>query len=356
MYRVLIVDGDPLMREALSLMVGRVENFSPALAVGDGLKAVEFCRREPVDLVLMEVMLPGLSGLAAAGRILEARPSAALVIISAYRDFGFAREALKLNIREYLSKPVRFESLREVLLNHKKEPSVIVNQQLAELMEIVKDRDLKRAYYELKPVAASIRNLAGRNPERLRDILNQVGRSLIDSLDAFEPERTGLADLPPINPALLSSDQSVELWLFKALDYVLWQYGLQRYPFLEKVYMFIESRIQENIGLNDIVEHCAVSQAHLSRIFRKQFKVSVMEYLHLKKLNLAKTYFTFTDHSASEVAFRLGYNESAYFSKVFKKYERDTVRQYKQRLGEDRPDLPADIEAILSGFSYDNEQ
>lgn len=147
----------------------------------------------------------------------------------------------------------------------------------------------------------------------------------------------------------------MELWLFKALDYVLWQYGLQRYPFLEKVYLFIESRIQENIGLNDIVEHCAVSQAHLSRIFRKQFKVSVMEYLHLKKLNLAKTYFTFTDHSASEVAFRLGYNESAYFSKVFKKYERDTVRQYKQRLGDDRPDLPSDIDDLLSGLSGDGE-
>ncbi|MDR0738778.1 MAG: hypothetical protein LBF33_01330, partial [Oscillospiraceae bacterium] len=61
-------------------------------------------------------------------------------------------------------------------------------------------------------------------------------------------------------------------------------------------------------------------------------------------------------HSASEVAFRLGYNESAYFSKVFKKYERDTVRQYKQRLGEDRPDLSSDIDDLLPRFGRDNEQ
>ena len=153
----------------------------------------------------------------------------------------------------------------------------------------------------------------------------------------------------------MSSDQSVELWLFKALDYVLRQDGLQRYQFWEKVYMFIESRIQENIGLNDIVEHCAVSQAHLSRILRKQFKAGVIEYIHLKKLNLAKTYFTFTDHSASEVTFRLGYNESAYFSKAVKKYERDTVRQNKQRLDDDRPDFPSDIKAILSGSGGDGE-
>ena len=345
MYRVLIADYDPLMRQALSVMVSRVENFEAAYCVGDGAKAVEVCLSEKVDVVMMDIVLPTMSGLTAAGRILEARPNTIVVIISAYSDFGFAREAMKLNIREYLSKPVRFETIKTLLLNHKKEPALAVHNQLADLMEIVKDRDLKRAYYELKPVAASIRKLAGLNHERLREILNQVGRSLIDSLDAFEPERTGLADLPPINPALLSTDQSVELWLFRALDYVLWQYGLQRYPFLEKVYLFIESRIQENIGLNDIVAHCAVSQAHLSRIFRKQFKVSVIEYLHLKKMNLAKAYFTFTDHSASEVAFRLGYNESAYFSKVFKKYERGTVRQYKQQLDAGRPELP-DLEKI----------
>jgi len=355
MYRVLIADSDPLMREALSAMVARVDNFETAWTVGDGPRAVELCREGGVDLVLMDVMLPGLTGLAAAGQILAASPEIVIVIISAYSDFGFAREAMKLNIREYLSKPVRFETLRDVLLNHKKEPVIEVHKQLADLLEIVKDRDLKRAYYELRPVAVSIRKLAGRNPERLREILNQVGRSLIDSLDAFEPERTGLADLPPINPALLSSDQSVELWLFRALDYVLWQYGLQRYPFLEKVYLFIESRIQENIGLNDIVAECAVSQAHLSRIFRKQFKVSVMEYLHLKKLNLAKAYFTFTDHSASEVAFKLGYNESAYFSKVFKKYERGTVSQYKQQLGGERLETPPDLEKFLPPLSGENE-
>lgn len=107
MYRVLIVDGDPLMREALSVMISRVENFSTAAAVGDGARAVEICREERIEIVLMDVMLPGGSGLAVAGQILTARPETAIVIISAYSDFGFAREAMKLNIREYLSKPVR---------------------------------------------------------------------------------------------------------------------------------------------------------------------------------------------------------------------------------------------------------
>lgn len=333
MYRVLVADNDCLMRVALGGMVNGVENFTLAYSVGQGERAVDICRKSPVDIVLMEFMLPDMSGLEAAERILRANPSVAVSFISAYRNFDFARQAFHLRIKDCLLKPVSLAQIRALLLSHEKSPVGSTQEYLDYLLDLVRDRDLKRAYYELRPVAATIRSLAGSDSEKLREILNNIGRRLIDTVDAFEPERTGLADLPPINPSLLSSDQSVELWLFRALDYVLWQSGLQNHPFLEKVYRFIESRLQENIGLNDIVVQCSISQAHLSRIFRKQFKVSVMEYLHLKKMNLAKAYLVFTDHSASEVAFRLGYNESSYFSKVFKKYERGTVRQFRQQLG-----------------------
>ena len=60
----------------------------------------------------------------------------------------------------------------------------------------------------------------------------------------------------------------------------------------------------------------------------------------MRKIYLAKGYFYFTDDSIAEVAFRLGYNESSYFSKVFKKvtgmspkeYENMTVKQYKAQI------------------------
>ena len=51
----------------------------------------------------------------------------------------------------------------------------------------------------------------------------------------------------------------------------------------------------------------------------------------MRKLHLAKGYFYFTEDSIAEVAFRLGYNESSYFSKVFKKFENMTVKQYKEK-------------------------
>ena len=49
-------------------------------------------------------------------------------------------------------------------------------------------------------------------------------------------------------------------------------------------------------------------------------------------MHLAKGYFYFTEDSIADVAFRLGYNESSYFSKVFKKYEKMTVKEYKNKI------------------------
>jgi two-component system response regulator YesN len=53
-----------------------------------------------------------------------------------------------------------------------------------------------------------------------------------------------------------------------------------------------------------------------------------MEYIHMKKLSLAKAYLLFTEYPVSEVSALTGYNERSYFGKVFKKFEQKTVKEY----------------------------
>ena len=125
---------------------------------------------------------------------------------------------------------------------------------------------------------------------------------------------------------------TTELWLFRVIDYIFQKNSSNRYPLLHNVFLYIENNIKSDISLNKIIENCAISQGYLSRIFKEQFQVSVMEYLHMRKIYLAKGYFYFTDDSIAEVAFRLGYNESSYLSKVFKKYENMTVKQYRAQI------------------------
>ena len=57
------------------------------------------------------------------------------------------------------------------------------------------------------------------------------------------------------------------------------------------VFLYIESNIKSEISLNKIITNCSISQGYLSRIFREQFQISVMEYLHMRKIYLAKDIF-----------------------------------------------------------------
>lgn len=160
----------------------------------------------------------------------------------------------------------------------------------------------------------------------------QIGENLINSVQLLNKKPKKLNELFPMEEDLGNEKRFLEFWLFKVMNYVFQQNSIKKYSILNDVFSYIENNIEEEIGLNEIINNCSVSQGYLSRIFKRQFNISVMEYLHMRKINMAKSYFCFTDLSITDVAFKLGYNESSYFSKVFKKYENTTVYKYKKML------------------------
>ncbi|WP_454206159.1 helix-turn-helix domain-containing protein [Peptoniphilus sp. Marseille-Q6390] len=78
------------------------------------------------------------------------------------------------------------------------------------------------------------------------------------------------------------------------------------------------------------MKECNISQGYLSRLFKNEYNLTVVNYIHLKKINLAKEYILLENSSVLDIAFNLGYNEYGYFSKVFKKYEKMTVEQFRK--------------------------
>ncbi|MBZ8141231.1 DNA-binding response regulator [Rubrivivax gelatinosus] len=112
---VLIVDDEPLARLRLRTLLGAVAQ--PLLAVaGEAASAEEamaWLRREPVDLLLLDVRMPGRGGLALAAALqgLPRRP--AVVFVSAHGEH--ALEAFDVEAVDYLTKPVRLERLQAAL-------------------------------------------------------------------------------------------------------------------------------------------------------------------------------------------------------------------------------------------------
>lgn len=332
MYRVLVADGEYVTREALRVIIGTVEGFEAAHVVANGKKAVELCCSTPVDIAFLAEVMPGMPGLVAAKYIHARVPTLPLVLVTTTDSATFVREALQYNVNGYVTKPVSIGAVRDILLAHKSSHA-FESPALAEaLREVIAARDFARAYECIPTFASEILARAGEGGKERRALLERLGQNLFAFPDCFV--ETGKAgDTPPVlDERRLAVGSGVALNLFELFDAIFRHNCLADYPVFGTAFSFVDTNISKKIGLEDIVGNAAASQTHVSRIFKRYFNLSVMDYLHLRKIHVAKMRFTYAGHSASQVAFALGYNETGYFSKVFKKYEHMTVQQYKASL------------------------
>ncbi len=116
MSRLLVVDDTPIIRSTIVDVVTKGGlGFSTIREACNGAEAIEQARREAPDVVLMDIRMPGVDGLEAAGVIRTEHPEARIVFLSAYDDFAYVQRALKLGAIDYLLKPIRPSALREIL-------------------------------------------------------------------------------------------------------------------------------------------------------------------------------------------------------------------------------------------------
>lgn len=138
MYKILVVDDEPIAVESVDFMIRR--NFNDQFQIKtctSGKQAVEICRWFYPDIVIMDVDMPGISGLEAIRQIREQNNLTVFVILSAYDYFDYAQEALKLGVADYILKPMSEERLIKMLdkLLEKLETQQSTQQQSLEQQE-----------------------------------------------------------------------------------------------------------------------------------------------------------------------------------------------------------------------------
>ena len=113
MGTILVVDDDRTTRHLIALQL-RGAGHSVAQA-GDGKKALEKARREPFDLVVLDVWMPGMDGLELLEKLRELRPPPRVVMMTADDASETLLRAIQRHAYRYLSKPVEPAQLLEVV-------------------------------------------------------------------------------------------------------------------------------------------------------------------------------------------------------------------------------------------------
>lgn len=116
MIRLLLADDERIIREGIERMIPcRELGIEITASCANALSALDSMTDALPDILLTDIKMPGMDGLALIERALTLKPDLQCVILSGYEEFDFARKAMGLGVKEYLLKPCDPQELREVL-------------------------------------------------------------------------------------------------------------------------------------------------------------------------------------------------------------------------------------------------
>ena len=409
--KVFLADDEIVVREGIR------ESFpwdeTPYTLVGeapDGEMALPIIRDTNPDIVITDIRMPFMDGIELC-RILRAQmPWIGIIVLSGYDEFEYARQCIRLGVREYLVKPINAENLREALdkvseqLKEERktiEHAASLRARLGSDEQLVKEKLIASIYSEeaaaedshsvlkhlhsmgcnviapfyavvdaaFDPVgkgqeaafnlsessggvmhASSSRTGAallvlGDNAGDAEERAYAFATSLVRELERIgcDKIRVGIGDIVDTPEEILKSfktarhirhilvertDEKPMILGTREMGEVSDDPGTSKVISDAKLYMS-EHFTDPNLMLQDVAKSVNMSNSRFSTVFSQQNGQTFTEYLISLRLGKAKEMLRTTGVKSTQIARECGYNDSHYFSYIFKKNVGITPSEYR---------------------------
>lgn len=116
MYKVVIIDDEPVIAEGLSRGIRWEQWDCRVVATAENAQeGIEVIRRERPDILFTDIRMPGMDGLTMVAALKSEHPDMQITILTGFRDFEYAREAIRLGVTRFLLKPSKMDELQEAI-------------------------------------------------------------------------------------------------------------------------------------------------------------------------------------------------------------------------------------------------
>src|SRR4030042_843229 len=164
--KILVADDEKSMREFLEIMLKK-ENYKVSLA-SNGEEVLRCIEKDSIDLVLMDIRMPRLDGIAALREIKAISPETVVIMITAYASADTAIKAMKEGAYDYITKPFKVDEIKLIIKNALEKKNLQKENIL--LKQVVRDRYV-------------FDNIIGQSPKML---------ALYDLLEKVAPTKTNV--------------------------------------------------------------------------------------------------------------------------------------------------------------------
>lgn len=114
-YKMILVDDEEDVRVSIEKKIDwKSLGFEIVGSVNNGEEAMELAEQKHIDVVMADIKMPFMDGLALSAKLKENYKNTKVILYSGFDDFEFAREAIHLEVEEYLLKPIRAKDLEDI--------------------------------------------------------------------------------------------------------------------------------------------------------------------------------------------------------------------------------------------------
>lgn len=136
---ILLVDDEPLELEQLEIIIQSSFPLIQCFKALDGIQALSIAKDLELNLALLDINLPGKSGLELAKELKLLNSQLDIIIVTAHQDFNFAKRSIELGVLGYITKPIIEEELTEVIETYKNGAHYFSNSSIVnEAIRIIK--------------------------------------------------------------------------------------------------------------------------------------------------------------------------------------------------------------------------
>src|SRR6056297_3032036 len=340
MKKILLVEDEEIERNALKMIIQESGLSVKIIGVAsNSVEALKLLAQNSVDLVFMDIKIPGKSGLELSKIIKRDYPSCSIVITTAHDEFELAHKAIKLHVDDYLLKPIRrnkiVESIKKYCLEKSNSDFEKCNEYIDSIInEIIQDKYIA-SIKKSEELIDCIFEISSGNLQSIWDLVKKSANKIYAYTDNFK-----ITDSNSIKKNLFNLENKKEIYSNK---YIL------KLNFTNFIKSIIKELLKNKNGftgnINDIIayininiyitldetsEFFNISPYYLSKVFKKETGLNFSEYISITKINISKNLLIHTDMQIVNIAIDLGYSEANYFSKVFKKIVGESPTSYRE--------------------------
>lgn len=273
MYKVIIVDDEPIIVEGLQKGIEWEKWNCEIVGTGSsGMEGLELVKKLEPDILISDISMANMDGLAMVAAIKSEHPNVEVCLLTGFRNFEYAQQAIKLGVTRFLLKPSKIDELEEA-------------------------------------IDAMIKNLQSKG---------KTGESGLDNIwDCQNSDEKYLYNTF-IKERLNQHDDDSKICFNDANSYII-----------KKAIIYMYNNYVQKLSLLDVADHCYISSWHLSKLLNQYTGKGFFEIVNRIRIDKAKELLKGSTAKIQEISDIVGFQDVTHFSRIFKNYEGISPKDYR---------------------------